>query len=68
MNQKELLKEVINSEHYYRVTIDSEFEDFKTLNKAVVYIKKVWKKDSYYCSIKLVSFIKNGRKKSNPAN
>ncbi len=55
-------------ESYYRVTINGNFEDFKTIPKVLKYIKKTWK-NTIYCSIRYVKFLKNGsNKKSNSAN
>lgn len=57
---KELIREVDESESYYRVTINGKFGDFKTIPEALEYIEKVWK-DSHYCSIRHVKFwSKNG--------
>ena len=56
MNKQELINELEESEYYFRVVINSSFEDFETMGEALKYIKKEWKKDSYYCSIRPIAF------------
>ena len=54
---KELQREIDESESYYRVTINGSFEDFETIYLALSYIKKHWKDN--YCSINYIKFWKN---------
>jgi len=42
----------------FRVTMNGNFEDFETLEEALDYIKKKWKKNTFNCNIRLF-FIQN---------
>lgn len=55
MDKKELQREVDESESYYRVTMNGNFEDFKTIDLALAHIKKNF---NYYSSIRHIKFWK----------
>jgi len=57
MDKQELQREVDESESYYRVTMNGNFEDFKTIPLALAHIEKHFE---WYCSLRHIKFLKNG--------
>lgn len=55
MDKEELQREVDEAESYYRVTINGNFEDFKTIPLALEYIEKHFE---CYCSLRHIKFWK----------
>ena len=55
MDKKDLQREVDESESYYRITMNGNFEDFKTIDLALAHIKKNF---NYYSSVRHIKFWK----------
>lgn len=58
-----MLKEDEVYEDYFRITSGGNFEDFKEYKDAETYLRKIFKKDEVYASIRLIRF-KRKRKKN----